>query len=72
MKTKEIEGLTGGNIPQSIVITNKAARKPTMIQLTPIERTAIEAQDAIGWDHFIRERTAKALAPDHKKIKQYD
>ena len=62
----------GGNIPQSIIIINKASRKPTTIPLTPIEMTAIEAQDAIGWDHFIRGLTAKALTPNHKKIKQYD
>ena len=29
------------------------------IPLTSLEKTAIKAQDAIGWDHFIRGRTAK-------------
>ena len=53
---------TDGNIPQSIVINNAAESiRPTMIPLTPIEMIAIKAQDAIGWDHFIRGRTAKAF-----------
>ena len=42
-----------------------------------MERTAIEAQDAIGWDHFIRGRTAKAFGPaiqnyyNNNKIKSF-
>ena len=52
---------TNGNIPQSIVIINAAESRPTKIPLTPIERTVIEAQDAIGWDHFIRGCTSKAF-----------
>ena len=50
---------TDGNIPQSIVIIKAAESRLTKIPLTPIERTAIEAQDAIGWDHFTRGRTSK-------------
>jgi len=42
-----------------------------------MERTAIEAQDAIGWEHFIRGRTAKAFGPaiqnyyNNNKIKSF-
>ena len=54
---------TNGNIPQSIVIINVAESRPTKIPLTPIERTAIEAQDVFGWDHFIRGCTSKAFRP---------
>ena len=35
-------------IPHSIVITNEADLRPKKIPLTPMERTVIEAQDAIG------------------------
>ena len=51
------------NITHSIVITNGADSRPKKTPLTSMERTAIEAQDAIGWEYFIRGRTSKAFEP---------
>ena len=65
------------NIPNSIVITNEADPMQKDIPLTSMERTAIEAQDAIGWEYFIRWRTAKAFGPaiqnyyNNNKIKSF-
>ena len=59
---------TNGNIPKSIDIIKPAERNPMPIPLILIENTAIKAQDAIGWEHFIRRRTANAFAP---AIQQY-
>ena len=54
---------TDGNIPNSIDLIKLAERNPMPIPLTPIEKTAIEVQDAIRMDHFIRSRTANVFAP---------
>ena len=52
-----------GNIPTSINITQPTERKMRPIPLTLLEKTTIKAQEAIGWNHFIRGRTANAFAP---------
>ena len=57
-----------GNIPPSIKINQPHERKMRPIPLTSLEKTAIKAQDAIGWDHFIRGQKSKEFAP---VIQQY-
>jgi len=47
------------HVPIIIDYTPRFASKADMIQLTPTERIAIESQDRIGWNHFIRGRTTK-------------
>ena len=47
------------HVPTIIDYTLRFASEAEMIQLTPTERTAIESQDRIGWNHFIRGRTTK-------------
>ena len=59
---------TSGNIPTSININQPHERKKKPISLTVLEKTTIKAQDAIGWDHFFRGRTANDFAP---VIQQY-
>ena len=59
---------TNSNLPTSINIIKLAERKTRPIPLILLEKTAIKAQDAIGWDHFIRERTVNTFAP---AIQQY-
>ena len=59
---------TNGNIPTSINSTRPHERKMRPIPLILLEKTAIKAQDAIGWDHFIRGRTSNDFAP---VIQQY-
>ena len=51
------------NIPTIIVINNEADSRKKELPLTSMERAAIKAQDAIGWEHFIRGRSAKAFGP---------
>ena len=55
-----------GRVPTSVI--QPSAKPATTIHLTPIEKKAIEAQDNIGWEHFIRGRTAYEFAPT---IQQY-
>ena len=52
-----------GNIPSYIKINQTNERKLSPITLTSLEKAAIKAQDAIGWDHFIRGRIANDFAP---------
>ena len=52
-----------GHVPTSIDVIQLSARISTTIHLTPIEKKAIEAQDKIGWDHFIQGRIANEFAP---------
>ena len=59
---------TNGNIPTSIKINQPHERKMSPIPLKLFEKTAIKAQDVIGWDHFIRGRTTNDFAP---VIQQY-
>ena len=57
-----------GKIPSQININPTHERKLSPITLTTLETAAIKAQDAIGWDHFIRGRIANDFAP---VIQQY-
>ena len=52
-----------GHIPTTIDVIQPSARISTTIHLIPIKTKAIETQDKIGWDHFIRGRTASEFAP---------
>ena len=54
---------TNGNIPTPVNITQPHEQKMRPIPLTLIEKTTIRDQDEIGWDHFIRGRTANDFAP---------
>ena len=51
------------HVPTTIDVIQSSTRISTTIHLTPIENKATEAQDKIGWDHFIRGRTANEFAP---------
>ena len=51
------------HVPTTIDVIQSSTRISTTIHLTPIEKKATEAQDKIGWDHFIRGRTANEFAP---------
>ena len=54
---------TDGQVPTSINLTQPSDKTSTTINLTPIEKKVIEAQDKIGLNHFIRGRTANEFAP---------
>ena len=55
--------LVDGHVPTTIDVIQLSDRILTTIHLTPIEKKATEAQDKIGWDHFIQGRTANKFAP---------
>ena len=51
------------HVPTSIDVIQLSDRISTTIHLTPIEKTFIEAQNNIGWEHFIRSRTGNPTIP---------